>query len=313
MILRLTNQPAQWIFATLTFLINGVRVFKLVTLIPILGPYSNIIYKILVKDVPLFSYLFLITLFIFTGGFFISLRTPYTSSGFANTSLMNDTDRVRGVDNEVQWVFLSGIRVLLESNIYDGEYLYRHLNWLAASIYLGFLFLITVVYLNVFIAQLSDTYGSVKQNAEKTFAKDRLNYILHVEYTSLLSLILDCKGRFLRKQFYLENLEISKRELYKYYGVHEVKSLCINAITENATEKDILSSIKKQQVVTRQIEEIVKFTTQPEHVTNSIPFEEVQQRDIKLLEEVRSMNENFQEKLEKSLLGLIEEKLQALK
>ena len=157
-----------------------------------------------------------------------------------------------------------------------------------------------------------------------TFAKDRLNYILHVEYTSLLSLILDCKGRFLRKKFFLRNTSISKQEFYKYYGVYDVKSLRINASTENVTEKQILTSIKNQQVITGQAEEMIKFTTKQGHATNSIPFEEVQQRDvkllekvqqrdIKLLEEVQRLNETFQEKLEKSLVGLIEEKLQALK
>ena len=75
-ILRVTTQQTQWIFATLTFLINCLRSFKLVALLPRLGPYTNIIYKILVNDVPLFITLFFLTLLIFTGGYFVSLRTP---------------------------------------------------------------------------------------------------------------------------------------------------------------------------------------------------------------------------------------------
>ena len=165
----------------------------------------------------------------------------------------------------------------------------------------------------MFIAQLSDTYGTVKRNAEKTVVKDRLNFILQVEHTSLLSLILNCRGGFLRKRFYKEKIEISKQQLYNYYGVHDVRSLCTNAFTENVTEKEILTSIKHQQVVTRQTEEIIKFTSKQGHATDIIPLEEIQQRDVKLLEEVQRMNEIFQDKLEKSLLGLIEEKLQALK
>ncbi|KAI6654069.1 hypothetical protein LOD99_2916 [Oopsacas minuta] len=103
---------------------------------------------------------------------------------------MENTERTRGVDNEVQWVFLSGLRVLLEGNVYEGQYLFRQLNWLAASLYLGFLFLTVVVYLHVFTAQLTNTYRIVKQNAEKTFAWQRMNFIVQVETTSLLSFAL---------------------------------------------------------------------------------------------------------------------------
>ena len=94
--------------------------------------------------------------------------------------------------------------------------------------------------------------------------------------------------------------------MYKYYGVYDVKSLRINAFTENVTEKQILTSIKNQQVITRQAEDMIKFTTKQGHATNSIPFEEqrnvkllekVQQRDVKLLEEVQRLNETFKKNL----------------
>ena len=219
-ILRVTTQPIQWVFATLTFLINGLRVFKLVALLPRLGPYTNIIYKILINDVPLFSTLFALTLLIFTGGFYVSLKTPYTGPGIVNASLNQDTDRINGVDNEVQWVFLSGLRVLLEGNVYEGQYLYRQLNWLAAPLYLSFLFLITVVYQNVFIAQLSDTYDTFKNNAELTFAWQRLNFIVQIERTSLMSTCIDY-----RKKYFIKQISLSNEGLVKYYGVHNIKSL----------------------------------------------------------------------------------------
>ena len=243
-ILRVTAQPTQWVFATVTFLINGLRLFKLIALLPRIGPYTNTIYKILTKDVPLFSGLFLITLLIFTGGFFISLRTPYTQVGFTNASLMQDTERVSGVDNEVSWVFLSGLRVLLEGNVYEAGYLYRQLNWLSAAIYLGFLFLTVIVYLNVFIAQLSDTYGAAKQNAEKTYAWQRLNFIVQVQRTSLLSICIDY-----RKKYFTKKIFVDQDQLFEYYGVNSIRNLNFKSSSEDVDVKKMLASIKKQQVV----------------------------------------------------------------
>ncbi|KAI6654067.1 Ankyrin repeat domain-containing 29-like [Oopsacas minuta] len=329
-LLRLSTQPTQWVFATLTFLINGFRLFKLVALLPRIGPYTNIIYKILVNDVPLFSSLFLITLLIFTGGYFVSLRTPYTAAGFANASLMENTERTRGVDNEVQWVFLSGLRVLLEGNVYEGQYLFRQLNWLAASLYLGFLFLTVVVYLNVFIAQLSDTYGIVKQNAEKTFAWQRMNFIVQVERTSLLSICIDY-----RKKYFTKKIEIEKEELFEHYGVYSIKNMNVKSFTEDVEVKGMLSSIQNQQVVARRTQEIAKLNTtggdasclspppqqqpQAQEQPQKQEYEEIRElRETidQLMTEIRQKDVLLDEKLEKSnraLLEKIEEKLKDLK
>ena len=321
-ILRVTAQPTQWVFATATFLINGLTLFKLIALLPRIGPYTNTIYKILTKDVPLFFSLFLITLLIFTGGFFISLRTPYTQVGFTNASLMQDTERVSGVDNEVSWVFLSGLRVLLEGNVYEAGYLYRQLNWLAATIYLGFLFLIIVVYLNVFIAQLSDTYGVTKQNAEKTYAWQRLNFIVQVQRTSLLSICIDY-----RKKYFTETISVDKEQLFEYYGVNSIKSLNIKSSTEGVDVKEMLASIKKQQVVSHKTTEISrlnegkKYSLQPppQRQQESEEIRQLSSRMDQLLEEIREIRQKdalLEERLAKSnqaLMGMIEEKFKNLK
>ena len=318
-ILRLAVAPTQWVFATITFLINGLRLFKLVALLPRLGPYTNTIYKILIHDVPLFSSLFLITVFIFTGGFFISLRTPYTAMGFTNSSLMQDTERVNGIDNEVQWVLLSGIRVLLEGSVYEPGYLYQQLNWLAAAIYLGFLFLTIVVYLNVFIAQLSDTYGAVKQNAEKTYAWQRLNFIVQVQRTSLLSICIDY-----RKKYFIQKICVDKDQLFEYYGVNSIKSLNVKNSIEGVNVKEMLASIKKQQVVSQKttaisrLNEDKKYELQPppQQQQESEQIRQLSSRIDQLLEEIRQKDSLLEERLAKSnqaLLGMIEEKLQNLK
>ena len=213
-ILRIARQTVQWVFATLTFFLNAARLFKYIVLIPRLGPYSTIIFKILIHDVPLFSTLFLITLFIFTGGYFISLRTPYTLEEFSNSSLAQDTERTLGVDNEIQWVFLSGLRVLLEGNVYEDVYVYDHLNWLAVCIYLAFLFLTVVVFLNVFIAQLSDRYARVKERANQIYALQKLKFVVQIEKTSVLSACIDFKD----KKYEIQNSNLSRDAMMEYFN-----------------------------------------------------------------------------------------------
>ena len=162
-ILRLTSQPTQWAFATITNLINSLRLFQEIALVPFIGPYVNIFFQILKREVPQFVMVNLFYLAMFATTYFIALRTPYTAEGFRNQSLMQNTDRVPGIDNEFYWTFVSGLRILLEGNLYDDVYVYQHLNWSAVLLYMSFLFLTVVVFLNVFIAQLSDGYSCKRE------------------------------------------------------------------------------------------------------------------------------------------------------
>ena len=274
---RITTQPTQWIFATLTFLINGVRILKLIAVLPGIGPYTHVVYRITIEEVSLFSSLFFLTLCIFTGGYFVSLRTPHSVAGFANTSLNTDTDRTSGVDDGVQWVFLSGLRILLEGNIYEGQYLYRELNWLAASLYLAFLFLVVVVYVNVFVAQLANSYGSVKNRAEKTFAWQRLDFITQVERT------MCCK-----KDYSTKEIVINSNELLSYYGVSCVRNL--SYFTEEYDVNGMLASIeKKQYVSTPSHEESKSHVTEYQAPSlSSPPRKQLQRQDS---EEIRKMSD----------------------
>ena len=284
-VLRIARQPSQWIFATLTFFINSLRFFKLIVLIPYMGTYANIFYQILKRDVLQFLALFTLFLLIFTGTYFIALRTPYTAEGFRNVSLMQDTQRELGVDNSLQWVFLSGLRILLEGNVYDTVYVYQQLNWLAAFFYLTFLFLTVVVFLNMFIAQLSDTYAKVKENAERAYAWLRLNFIVQIQRTSLLSLCCD-----IRKKSFIEKIEIGKDDMHKYYGVYSIKDLNTKHFTDDVEVKRMLASIQSQQIFAQKTHEISK--------SNPDEVKQVQSQD-KGAEEIRKLNAKINELNEK--------------
>ena len=290
-ILRIARQPFQWIFATVTFLAISLKLFKLIALIPYFGPYANIFYQILKRDALQFLALFTLFLLIFTGTYFIALRAPYTAEGFTNVSLMQDTQRELGVDDSVQWVFLSGLRILLEGNVYDTVYVYQRLNWLAATIYLTFLFLTVVVNLNVFIAQLSSTYAKVETNAERAHAWLRLNFIVQIQRTSLLSLCCD-----IRKKSFIKKIEIGKDEMYKYYGVYSIKDLNPKHFTEDVEVKRMLASIQYQQ----------RFAQKAHEISKSHPDEMKELKEnIENLKESMSMQVQEMKELKNSMQALV--------
>ena len=249
--LRITNHRAQWVFATFAFLFNSLRLFSYISIIPVIGPYSNIFYKIITKDVPKFALMFLIVLVIYTGCFFIALRSPYSLQGLSNNTYTENRKLEMGINNEVIWILLSGFRILLESNVMEENYLYKNLNLLAAIIYLTFIFLTVVVFLNVFIAQLSDRYAKVRENAEMTFSWHRLNFIIQIQKSSLLSLCID-----FRKRCFIDELQLEADEFNLYFGTTNMLSYHSMALERGIEERGLLSQIKHQVKLARKTRDL---------------------------------------------------------
>ncbi|WP_411023483.1 hypothetical protein, partial [Salmonella sp. s51228] len=108
--------------------------------------------------------------------FFIAIRVPFEGSGEDNESITSIG--VSGLYDEYYWTFLMFLRVLVQGeNVLEGNYLFQNLNWLQAFIYLISLSLIIVILLNIFIAQVSDTYTNAKTKSQRIVAYYRLKYI----------------------------------------------------------------------------------------------------------------------------------------
>ena len=207
----------QWVFATFAFAINAFRLTKLLNVFNVMGTYLRIIILILFKDVPKFLLLLFLTFIFFSTTLYLSYRVPII---IGETNGTNGTGRVNyyitlfdlnnlneeGFD-KYYYTLIYPLRVLLEGNALEFNYLFNTLNIVAAGVYIIFLFLIIVVYLNVFIAQLSDTYATVKENAEKIVAKYRLDFIVQTQTTSLLALFIDFRKKYFKENFILEDGE----------------------------------------------------------------------------------------------------------
>lgn len=85
-------------------------------------------------------------------------------------------------------VLFTGIRVMIEGgSIVDQYFGPAGFRWLGVIVYLVFLFLVIVVLLNLLIAQMSDTYSSVQQDAQRSLAINRAWIVARVEHNSLLA------------------------------------------------------------------------------------------------------------------------------
>ena len=207
----------QWLFATFAFAINAYRLTKLLSVFNLFGTYMQIMILIILKDVPKFLFLLFLTFLFFSTTLYLSFRVPIIVGEMNGTNGTREvqyyvtlfdltTLQSEGLD-KYYYVLIYPIRVLFEGNALEFNYVFDSLNVVAAVVYVVFLFLIIVVYLNVFIAQLSDTYTEVKANAKKTVGKFRLKFIIRIQTTSLLALFFDFRKRFFDESYIMEDGE----------------------------------------------------------------------------------------------------------
>ena len=207
----------QWLFATFAFAINAFRLIKLLNVFKIFGTYMRIIILVLCKDVPKFLLLLLLTFIFYSTTLYLSYRVPVILNTNGTNGTVEYYDTLFDLDelnehglNKYVYTLIYPLRLLLEGNTFEFNYLFNSFNVVAAVVYIIFLFLIIVVYLNLFIAQLSDTYAGAKANAEKTVAKIRLDFIVQTETTSFLSLFIDFRKRYYKPFYSMEDGEWMK-------------------------------------------------------------------------------------------------------
>ncbi|KAL3884016.1 hypothetical protein ACJMK2_030242 [Sinanodonta woodiana] len=170
--LRLTNRREQWHVFAFAYLFWTLRIFKFASVFRQTGAYVQILWRILVNDFFQFAVLFIIILLAFSGAFFLSLR------GDDGLYLHNETSTFWGI-------LFVGVRILTEAQPvvqYTGPEGYSPISCI---LMVCFIFTCCVLLLTIFIAQLSDTYQNVQNDAQRGLevsrawivAKVELNYI----------------------------------------------------------------------------------------------------------------------------------------
>ena len=221
---RLPYLEYQWYVAPFAFLLSSFSIIKLLNIYSVFGTYIRIIILVCKRDVSKFMLLFVITLYLFVMTFLLSLRVPLpvifngTNQTKFFINYFNSSQELSGIIDNFGYLLIFGTRILLGEEVLGFNYV-TTLNVLAVITYMVFVFIVIVVYLNIFIAQLTDTYGSVKKNAEKIVARYRMDFVHQIQKKSLLSFVAkrepggndiivekkDFKKYFLVGKFYIFN------------------------------------------------------------------------------------------------------------
>ncbi|KAK7094110.1 hypothetical protein V1264_007775 [Littorina saxatilis] len=137
-----------------------------------MGVYSQVLWRILLRDFPQFIGVFAIILVAFSGSFVLALR------GEDSLGVHNETSNF--------WeIMFTGVRILVEGQPvleYYGPDGYRGFSCFLMVTFLG---MSCVVLLSILIAQLSDTYQNVQSDARRRLQLNRAWIITRVELHSV--------------------------------------------------------------------------------------------------------------------------------
>ncbi|XP_022809423.1 transient receptor potential cation channel subfamily V member 5-like [Stylophora pistillata] len=188
--LRYMDLKAQWMVTSLAFLFNFMRIFKFSCLSRTTGLYTQTLAKIILHDVTRSMAVFVVIFFSFCGALTLSLC--YSGS--------SENQELRGFGD----VLLSGFQAL--SDQYPMVEDYSTFNWLSVLLMMAYMGTVTVILLNILIAQMSTTYTQAKQVARLEYDVDRILQLTRMERFPFLNL---------RVKYYKEGDWISEMNLAK--------------------------------------------------------------------------------------------------
>ncbi|VDI01196.1 Hypothetical predicted protein [Mytilus galloprovincialis] len=167
--LRILDLNEQWPVLSVAYLLWVFRIFKYAAVFRQTGAYAQILWRILAHDFIQFTIVFLVILLAFSGSFILSLKGEHSIELHSETSSF--------------WkILFLGVRILIEA---ERVIEYTELRPMSCIIMVMFLFTCCVILLNILIAQLSDTYQNVQQDAQRGLEVNRAWIVARVELNSL--------------------------------------------------------------------------------------------------------------------------------
>ncbi|KAL5020427.1 hypothetical protein ScPMuIL_003319 [Solemya velum] len=155
--LRWTNSDAQWPVLATDYVLWVIKIFKFDALFDWTAAYTHILWRLLSRELPKFAALFVVILLAFSGSFLLVLREHH--------SLQSNQTNCMQQSNQTIWdiggIFVMGLRTLGEAqSVID----YANFPTFSFIMLLVFIFICCVVLMNILIAQLIDTYGTVNRD-----------------------------------------------------------------------------------------------------------------------------------------------------
>ncbi|XP_078356018.1 uncharacterized protein LOC144640821 [Oculina patagonica] len=176
-----SGSNAEWTFASLAILINFIGVFKYSGVDRNIGLYIKCLGKVVYKDIPRFLVVFTVLLVTFSTSFYIAVRAH---KGTSTETVLDDSTLRNEISctTNMGCVMLAGIMTWLE-----GSSIVRNLSevgWLGAVLIVLFMMSVTIILLNILIAQLSLTYELVQEESLNSFTALRMQAVAIVEWQS---------------------------------------------------------------------------------------------------------------------------------
>ncbi|WAR13037.1 TRPV4-like protein [Mya arenaria] len=201
--LRFSENVAQWHVLAFGYIIWTLRIFKFAAVFRQSGAYAQILSRILAYDFMQFGLVFLVILLAFSVSFY--LETPALTTFWG--------------------ILFVGVRSLTEAAPvveYTGDNGY---GTVSVILMLCFLFTYIVILLNILIAQLTDTYQKVQQDAQRGLEANRAWIVSRVELNSIVLGIIHASSAWVQYVWYGFNLNIFSTKCLKCcYGYFNRKA-----------------------------------------------------------------------------------------
>ena len=248
-----------WTCSALAFIFFTFKFYKFTKMFPSLGIYIETLSNVLSTDVPRFSLVILILLLSYIGSIQLVARSYSREGAQCSFSHWFGDDTV--AFSSLLTPFISGLLFIIDGGPGNYETSFRGVPLMFSIFYLVFAFCIIVILLNVFIAQLSQTYANIYTN------KDLLDFKseLALDYETQSSVVFKLLSPLRRplKRILVEGVIIPLKTWKSYYSEYEkrVSDTASSSEDENIhTEK--LQSIKSPKSTEIEVQQISQSTPQ---------------------------------------------------
>ena len=315
-ILRVSTSQSEWLFASLMYIANVFRMFKYIRIIPALGAYSVIIFRIFLIDMPKFLSVFAIIFVAFFGSAVLALRLSPdylrpVENGTCSVGLSFFTHHNTSTFNDL---LTSGVLLLVDGGAsgHEDDFAFR-VKWYFEVVYIVFAFIISVVLSNILIAQLTATYSQISVQNELHY---KLELVVTLEHSSNIFFFCGSRPRkyCLVKQIQLPTQEWEDLNMYSYSKTTEE---LLYDVTENLQEfrqevdKDMQINLKASSDLHIKVDNIEEMSSQclnlvSEIVSEDVPLSQVIEAKLEnLFSTTKSLGRPVSDVIDDKMKGLL--------
>ena len=295
-----------WAIQALTFTVFTLKFFKYTKMIPSLGIYIETLSNVVSRDVPRFALVIFIILIGYTGSIQQVART-YTSSrcdkGSCSFSGWFNDDSIPF--SPIITPLISGILFTIDGGPSNYEGSLRDVSFLFSIAYLIFAFSIIVILLNVFIAQLSQTYSDI--NSTKNLLDFKADLALEYETQSNILFAFQSPIKRALKRIMVQSIIIPVDVWKEYFDSYTKRVVdCVGSCEDESPELE--QNIAKEEIKQTMRDLEGKFDSLEERFLKKLPLSiEGIENNISSVKNELSQNED-QKELKKKMQQM-EEKL----